>query len=319
MIDRLRGAGSLLALLVAGTSCAWANGGPEWMPMPMDTIRAIYDSDTLSDEEIVEALALHLDKRISMARLQDPRGHRPGPGYEYGSLIGLMIGRRYPAKPPKRPESIEAVLNGLAARADVANQRELRSYLCLAHNLAGGAPTHPEVLGLLDDRRTPQDIVALALEAMTRSGVPIRSLPRLLELADHPWNLVYTVSSLSNDDIYTDVGPTKPKRFYPIRVRVPSCLRELSIVVKVSDVEDKEVDAQAGRKLTTTVVAVDRASLVGTLQVWLLDRRARVWQPAASVVRNIPGDDVKAMLADLLKSGLPREKREALHPERLPE
>ncbi len=276
---------------------------PQSAPMPMDEIRRIYESKTLTDVEVVSALAGHLDRRLSMSRLEGARKLDSNRGREYATIIRLIVERPYPAKPADRPEAIKSVLDDPARWPGVENPDEVRTCLRLAYNLAGGVPADPELLELLDARGTPREITVLVLEAMARSGVPVRALPRLLELAEDPWGEV----------VANDVGPPKPRRIYPIRERVPDCLRKLGIVVETLDVEDRQVDAQRGRKLTTTVVKVDRESLTRMLRAWILDGRAGVWKPAAEVVHRIPGDDVSNLIGDLLSNEkLPDEERQLL-------
>lgn len=270
----------------------------------MDEIRRIYESTTLSDSEIVEALTRHLDRRISMSRVGAARGKNPSPPQEYATLIRLLALRQYPAKPPERPEAIRTMLERLDASEGIDNKRELRRYLNIALAFAGGRASESELLEVLNNPETPKEIISITLDAMRRSEVPLRALPRILELVDHPWNYIHQE---------TDDSPPPPKRIYPIRVAACECLGRLGIKCEEVVSEDERVDPEWGQKFTTTTIEVDRDSLVATLRAWFRDDDARIWKPAIEAVRRIPGKDVSELIQNLLEDEeLPDEKRRLL-------
>lgn len=270
---------------------------PHWEHIPLDEIRSIYESSELSDLEIVRALVDHLDRRISMSRSIGRMKHRPNPPSEYAMLIGFIAERVYPAKPPGRPEVIETVINSLGA---LENARDVQTYLYVSLGLAGGSPPESEILRVLEDPKTPEEIIAVVLDSMSRSNVPIRSLPRLLELADHPMSHIDSPG----------VGPPAPRRVHPIRERVHDCLDQLNIKCEKVSVKDNNVDPASKRILSTTVLKIDRDSLTTRLRDWLLDDDIEVWRAAVDIVRRVPGEDIDKMLKDL-------KAERALSPEKL--
>jgi len=263
----------------------------KWEPSPLDEIRAIWHDKPLSDIEIVRALVAHLDRRISMSRLVHTTPLHPNPPYEYGMIIGLIAERPYPAKPTGRPEAIEAVIKSLGP---VENEEEVRSYLNLALGLAGGTPSEPEMLNLLTGSKTSEIIVAVALQSMSRSHVPIRSLPRLLELSDHPMSSILTPSC---------VGPAPVERKFAIRDLVLECLVRLGIKAERVLVDDGTMDAISGKPLPATQIKIDRGSLVARLRDWLRDDKPEVWLAAMEAVEDIRGEDVDRMINDLRSDG----------------
>ncbi len=279
--------------VVSGTSfktvaCYAAQSAePSWSPMPLEEIRAIWHDKPLSDTEIVRALVHHLDSRIAMSRAAERAKHRPTPAYEYGMLIGLIAERPYPAEPKGRPEAIEVVMKSLGS---VENEHQVRLYLNLALGLAGGAPSEEATLRVLADQKTPEEILAVALQSMARSRVPIRSLPRLLELSGHPMGYTYAPSC---------VGPPVVVREFAIRDRVLDCLAKLNIRAERLMVDDGTIDASTGKPLLATQVKIDRTSLVSKLREWINDADADVWQAAIEATAKINGQDVNRMINEL--------------------
>ena len=168
------------------------------------------------------------------------------------------------------------------------NERDVRTYLYLSLGLAGGVPPESEILRLVEDPKTPDEIIALTLESMLRSGVPIRSLPRLLQLSDDPTNYVSAPG----------VGTPVPTLIYPIRQTVCNCLQELEITCETLADDQNTVEVE-GTSFAPTVVKIDRASLVDRFREWLLDDDNEVWRAAAECVRRIPGEDIDQMLKNL--------------------
>lgn len=273
---------------------------PDWEPSPLDEIRAIWHDRPLSDIEIVRALAGHLDRRISMSRLIHKTPVNPNPPYEYGMLIGLIAERPYPAKPKGRPEAIETVMQSLG---DVENEDELRSYLNLALGLAGGSPSEDAMLRILTDPKTPEEIVAVALDSMSKSKVPIRALPRLLELTEHPMNYV--------DPDCTRMTP--PQRVFAIRDRVVDCMGRLGVKCEKSLVDDGSFAPGSDQRQPTTVVTVDRASLVEKLRLWIVSADESDWRGGMDALNEIPGADVDQLVTTLRADRtLPLEKARSL-------
>lgn len=264
----------------------------KWEPSPLDEIRAIHHDKSLSDIEIVRALTGHLDRRISMSRLVHTTPLDPSPPYEYGMIIGLIAERPYPANPKARPEAIEAVIRSLGP---VENEKEVRSYLNLALGRAGGTPDEADLLRMLEDPDTDEITLAVALKAMSHSKhVPIRALPRLLELSDHP------MSSISADSC---VGPHDVKRKFAIRDLVIECLTRLEIKAERVLVDDGTVDQMSGKPLPETRIKIDRSSLVARLRDWLRSDDTKTWKAAAHAAKEIRGEDVDRMISDLQAEG----------------
>jgi hypothetical protein len=259
----------------------------KWEPAPLDEIRAIWHDRPLSDIEIVRALVDHLDRRISVSRLHDPKV-KPSPPNQYALLIGLIAERPYPAKPTGRPDAVEAVIRSLGP---VENEEEVLLYLNLSVGLAGGSPSEEKMLRVLTDSRTPEEIIFVALQSMSRSTkVPIRSLPRLLELSDHPMSSITTPSC---------VGPAAVERKFPIRDLVLECLTKLNIRAERIMVDDGTVDPATGTPLPATHVKIDRGSLAALFRDCVQSADVRIWKAALDAIIQIPGDDMDKLVEEL--------------------
>jgi len=273
-----------------------------WTEMPMDEIRMVYDRADLSDRQKVLALSQYIDRRISVSRLKQKGISAEDAAYDYAVLIRLIAVNPGAAKPLLRQE-IQAVIKQLDSVSNIDNKKEVRTYLYVALSYAGGISPESQLLKLLHNPTTQAEMVHTVLEAMHRSQVPIRALPRLLELSKHPWNML---------EFVTDVGPPQtPPRIYPIRTMSCNNLLKLGIRCQATRVPGKKPSQPAEQ--WETVIRIDRNSLVAKLQAWLLSNERKVWQAAADIAYQIPGKDVQAMLHDLLRSGkLTAQKKQAL-------
>lgn len=278
----------LISGFCAGQAFPAQTDEPKWKPLPVDEIGALLVNKTLSEAEIVRALVAHLDQRISMSRLLYTTYQNTNPPYEYGMIVWMIAERVYPAKPKGRPEVIEAVIKSLGP---VENEKEVRSYLNLALGIAGGTPDEDDLLRMLGDPDTDEITLSVVLQAMSRSSkVPIRSLPRVLELADHP------MSSIAGDSC---APPHNVQRKYAIRDLVLECLDRLGIKAEKTLVDDGTVDPASGKPLPETRVSVDRTSLVNRLKGWIVDDDPKVWRAGIDVAKDIPGEDVGQMIDNL--------------------
>ena len=280
-----------------------------WTQMPMDQIRETYERADLSDEEKIASLTRYLDHRISISHFKNEQMAQPGnpvyedEAYDYVILIRLMAERPYPNKPQSRAKEVQAVLNRLNQMPEIQNKKKTRSYLYIALAQAGGKAPEAEIVGMMNNPKTPELMLLAVVDAAVHSQVPIRALPRLLKLSRHPRNsLAYQV----------DVGPAPPpRRIYPIREAACQALHKLGIKCQLTLVPAKNPPQPSA--LPETVIRIDRASLVAKLQAWLLSNDRKIWQATADIVYKIPGKDVQAMLNDLLRSGkLSAEKKQVL-------
>lgn len=277
-------------------------GSQVWRPMPMDQVRVILNDSSLSPTEKVARLTVQLDERISMSGIKGGPNVGPTPGSEYGSLIALMATRGYSVDAQVDFHPIEAVLDKLDSTPEIQNKQEVRSYLNVALLYARGNPPESEILKSLNNSDTPKEVINLILQGFKRTHVPIRALPRLLELADEPWNYVH----------WPGVGPQKPEKISPIKNEVAECLHALGVKAEKVPLEDKESD-EWGNRLTSTSIVVDRQSLRARLRELILDDNNEVWQPAVDAVRKIPGNDIRDLVNGLVKSdSLPDAKKRAL-------
>lgn len=254
----------------------------KWEPAPMDEVRRIYDSKSLSDEKIVEGLILVLDGRITMARNFPGQG-RPTPGYEYANLLQLIAERPYPAKPVGRPGAIHTVMTTLASKNALQNPAEVNSLLNIALGLAGEAHD-AELLAFLENQNTASEITFITLSAMENSHVPMRALPRLLTLAGDSMNFVDP----------SRLGHPKPERIFPMRDKVFSCLKNLGVKSTLVHVDDKP--DHWGRKFSTTVVEIDRPALISKLRESIRSKDLKTKSEALEISQKIGDDDVKSML-----------------------
>lgn len=298
---------SLLAVTTLVMTLCQLSAGEEPKAMKhgvdrLTQIRTVYEDNTLSDSEAVNALVRLLDDSISDWKVAKAEGLAPSSwavrvhARNSSMLIAMIAERQFPAKPPGRPKAVAEALKTLNDRKNV---RELRSYLNVSLAYAGGVASDRELLEVLGDSDTPKEIVAVTLEAFDRSHVPIESLPDLMRLSQDPW---WTVADTEG------VGHTPvPRRVYPVRENACLCLRRLGIRCEKTLVEDSEPDLQWHTHLAT-VINVDRGSLLNKIKRWLLDDNESVWQAAASVVVELDQADVWRAVGELKTSGLPVKK-----------
>jgi len=282
---------------------------PEWVPFPVKEIGKIIDSFELSDIQKVEALTRHLDKRISLASVENPPGHKyptshkPDPAGEYAGLIRAIADKNNRTDSPGRPKAVQLVLSRLDNLPDIVNKEQVRCYLYIALAYAGGNVPESKLLGLLNDAETSPAMIQVILQAMEKSAVPIRALPRLLELTKNSYHYVFML----------DIGPPNPRRIYPIREAALAALTQLGIQAKAVSIADENVDPGWKARLSTTVIEVDQKSIVTNLRQWLGSDDPQIWKPAAEIIPQIPGNDVQEMVAELMKQNtLSAEKKRAL-------
>lgn len=264
----------------------------------LDEIRSIYENRQLTDAEAVWRLTNQLDQRITL--MQESQSGLAGASRDIAMLIGLIAERPYPSRPKGRPDAIRAALERVET---LQNEAEARKYLQLALGLAGERVPESVLLDALDSTSNSEQLVLVALRAMNRSRVPIRVLPALLRLSDHPWH--YTDSPM-------DVGPQNPRTVYPIREAVAESLRKLQIETIAITVDANPSDSQsAGR--TRTLLSVSKRSLLEQIGGWIGSADPEIWKPAIAVASELPNGSVLRLISDRLRTeSLPVEKREAL-------
>ena len=272
--DRWRFKAVLLLLALLGSSGSRMNADEgadqKWEDYPTEEISRIMLSKTFSDAEQVVALTYHLDKRISLApSLKRPKGTQVSPGREYKTLINHIVEHYW--KHTARPEVVAAVLANLDRMPNIKNKEAVRSLLYVALALAGGDAPENELLRMLNDPDTPQEIVYQILGGMLGSKrpqdgklpgfvevtncpsrVPLRALPRLLELVEHPWSDITGGDVIGTHDVR--------ERIYPIRELAYACLLELGVKAEKVTVPSKGVDEDGDPQISVTEIRVDKAS-----------------------------------------------------------
>lgn len=283
-------------------------GGLEWVPLPLDETNRIRLSN-LSDEEKIKAYVRLLDSRITLTSVENPPGHRyptsykPDPAVEYSYLIRLMAKEEGPADAPGRPKAVNTVLGKLDQMSDIRNKDQVRIYLQIALAVAGGNAPESTLLRLLNDESQSWIMFLLVMEAMRNSHVPIRALPRLIELTSDPYNFVTDNS----------IGVSNPRRVFPIRDASYETILELGVKAEKRFIEDEQIDPKRGVRLKSTVIEISRASLLARLRMWLSSGDEAIWRAAIGIVQQIHGADVQAMLVALLKGNeLSEEKKQVL-------
>lgn len=274
-----------LVLLGVSVGTARTSYAGEDKPLKWDSFstgevkETILDNETLSDAEKVIAMTRHLDKLITLAPLTpldilnttDHEKKKMRPGDNYGWLIDMMVEtddwkKRFPVA---RPQAVAAALAALDTMPGIKNKQAVRSVLYVALALAGGDAPEDQLLHLLNRPDTPQEIVYRILGGMLGSdrpvvqdiprlvkitrpaSVPLRALPRLLELADHPWS--YATGTYPGN-------PEPQRRIYPIRELAYACLLELGVQTKKVTVPTTGENEDGEQQVSVTQVKVDRAS-----------------------------------------------------------
>jgi|GEM_PF-4355351 len=295
----------LLGFCVTGIAQKATESALTSTPLPLDKMNSIRFDTNLSDQQKVLALIHILDQRISQAPIPDPTGNKPAPAHEYSYIIRYIAAHNDDTKASRngRIHAIETVISQLNTLQDITHKDEVRTYLYIALASAGGNAPEDVLLSLLNNPDSPTDILNAVLIAMQYSTVPIHSLPRLLELTEHPYNYVFL----------NDLGTPNPRRIYPIREAALADLTQLGIQAKAVSIKDEKVDPGWKARLSTTVIEIDRKSLVAKLREWLSSDDPKIWRPAAEVIHQIPGDDIKTMLTNFLKQNkLSDEKKQVL-------
>lgn len=263
----------------------------QWMPLNMARIREdILENQSLTDEQQVVALTYELDKRITLAPLApDPSDlvqfntrsdrRQMTPGSDYGKLISFIAeGYRIVKEggPYARPEAVAATLAKLNTLPNIQNRNTVRSLLYVALSEAGGDAPRDELLRLLKQPDTHQEVIYHLLSGMLLSKrpevqylprvtplpfdlpsrVPRRALPRLLQLAEHPWSYA----------IPEPAGPGFDRRIYPIREMAYACLLELGVTAEKQVVPKDSLNEDEDPQITETIIKVDHASAEKVLQ-----------------------------------------------------
>lgn len=289
----------IILLLLLGSSSSQilsAESDKVWTPLSMEEIATILSRDDLSNVKKIEALTRQLDRRITLSNIKD-RGSKRDSTDEYTTLMAFIAVPGLRTDTPKDPEAIKTVLSELDTTEGIKNKEKVRTFLYIALGIAGGHSPEAVLLSFLNDPHTSKELLDSVLGAMYYGDVPIRALPRLLQLSHHPTNYI---------DPGPDVGigpESHPQRIYPLREMAYRNLQKLGIQCNKVLLEDKTIEPQMRHKLFITEIRVNRASLVAKLRAWLLSDDPQVWQPAAEIARQIPGQDVQAMLHQLLQSG----------------
>lgn len=257
----------LVTLLVGSASFADADesGSTKWTPLPMDEIRKTINSTELSDAQKVTALTRHLDKRISMEFVKRVSEHEANLHYmDYARLIGFMSLLDRPVKAPRTPEPIQEALDKLDSMTDIVNKERVRVYLYIALGKAGGNPPERVLLTLLNDTKTPNWVLCSVLGAMQNSKVPLRALPRLLELVSDHWNYVQPAMLAGGTD---DLGRRldESRLIFPLREIACEVLQKLGVQSEKTLVEG-DYDPKLKRRLPITVIKVDRRSSARALE-----------------------------------------------------
>jgi len=194
------------------------------------------------------------------------------PGNHYAWLIDMMVedGDERKGFPVARPQAVAAALARLDTLPSIRNKQEVRSLLYVALALAGGDAPEQQLLQMLNNPKTPQEITYRILGGMLGSEsptvrdiprladitrparVPLQALPRLLELANHPW------SYLGGSDVIVDDKPRN--RVYPIRELAYACLLKLGVKAEkvTTPATGKNEDGEPQNFVTT--ITVDHAS-----------------------------------------------------------
>jgi len=208
----------------------------------------------------------------------------------------------------KRPKPIQQFIDSMK-RSEWSSFEQLRRSLYIALGYAGGDPPKGVLLSLLTAENTPPVILEFTLDAMANSRVPIRALPRLMELSDHP----------NKTSVTHHVGELTEEVTYPIREGVCDCLNALHITCEVRPrtkvIGEKELPLDDGKTHTmkirkkTNHIHIDRSSLVDQIRTWLLSDDPSTWKPALEVVQKMKAEDVREMYERLKAKGQLSERK----------
>ena len=276
-------------LLAARLAFAGETAHPTWEPMPLDEIRRVYESKTLSDTEIVMELVKHLDRTITMASVARTQ-HKTMLARDYATLLRMIAERPYPAKPPERPEVVREMMDSLGT-SGIRNQKEVKEYLSIALVLAGSSPG-PDVMEFLTRQDTPKELIVVILRGCARANPPIALLPFLIARATDSWNYRWAER----------LGPRHPRRVFPIREAVKKNLDVLGVAVG----ERRELDLvpnKWGEQLETLHLEINRKSLANRLRQAIRSEDAETRRQAVEAARKIGGDDMKALVDEATTDG----------------
>lgn len=260
----------------------------------------IVRSSTLPDEQKITALAKLLDRRIVPENITLSEKEAEDYGRDLAQLVTAIAYLNHPIKNPGTALSIHRLIQS-GASSGFRNTQQVMTYLNIALGLAGGNPPENVMLTLINDGNTSDDVLKLTLRAMTVSGVPIRAIPRLLQFGQH------NRSHIERDDL----GPSHPRRVYPVRKAAAECFEKLGVDVKRTMAHETPIGWK--EQISVTNYLVQRQSLAGKLEQWILSDDESKWRPALESARSISGPEVATMLRSLKeKSGLPDYKRKIL-------
>lgn len=318
----------LLLWITSGISRLQAEEAQTVEPTSLEARNAILANEKLTPVGKVAALARFLDQVISEASPSiqatlspslDTTAHDNVEdkdkkdtvselhfAYRYTGVITFMANPTTGASKIRNPQAIREVLDGLDEMPDIKNKILVRDALYIALAYAGGEPPASEFLKLLNTSELGP-ITVIILQAMRNSQVPIRSVPRLLQLLDDSFYFL--------DDGGTDLGEYNPKRIYPVREAACEDLAALGIQCEKTRVEVEQYEdiAHQTLKMPTTQIKLDRQALLNKLREWMQSDDPQTWSAASEVLQQIPDADVRALLDELRNDqNLSPEKRTAL-------
>lgn len=232
---------------------------------------------------------------------------------EIAYQISLMGGQA-----ENQPELIQDLIETVK-QSDRRYKESYIKYLYLALGATGRKIPEPVILHFIDNNRVHQQILEEVLQAMYASDtVPERTLPRLLQLMDHPMQTSVTYST----------GSTETTRRYPVRINACKCLRDLGIecAIEKKKVNEEQVEeeivglsetARWTRKEFRVFTDVKTPSLLKIVESWLISEDEEKWKAALEVVKTRNTQDIKKLFQKLKQDqALSKRKRqyyESLH------